>query len=242
MVNLKGSITASVIALSILSTGCASKYQLSNEVLAYQSSLNQKTAVSVVKKVSKSTKEQRGICMSMQDNRQPLSVITDYQITGDAITYDAKFTDIFKSTLKDMKADVAIKFPYVDPKANDKNLMLIRLAAMQTAEKEGRTLESYENEGFSVYVTVPRNYTLDLTNLESVRVFRGLTSDDHRACHTDAKGELFVWLTPAPAAESDDRLVPKMVRYNVSEKNIDKFIAALSYLSPKARLIEGAGI
>lgn len=234
-------IIGSSIALSWLVTGCASKYQLNQDTIAYQANLTESKAMSVISKQSKASVNQRGLCLSIQSFTLPRSSVSEYEIKDSLLYYEAKFSKEISSTLNNIKNDLEIAFPDTDQKVHDKNLNSIQLHAMKATYDKEKSFKVDRDKPFTVTVSVPMKYEVDFKNLESVRIFSGIPYNDSRSCLVESKGKYFVWLTPAANPAEQDHLTPNSIRYNISERNLDHFLASLSYLSPKARLIEGAG-
>jgi hypothetical protein len=234
---LKNGLIIAVIGFSVLGSGCASQYQMTNGALSFQSKLTKDSAESFVISMSKPMSDQRGLCVSILNFSSPKSNISDYDFKQGVLTYEAAYTKKISSTLNGINEKIAKEFPDTKAEFNAINIGLIETHAAINALERNESLD--RDKSFTVKVSVPKLYTVDFANLEEIRVFDSFAEDDHRACTSTAPGKYFVWL--APFLSNANTITPKSIRYNISEDNIEKFIAALSFLSPQAALVKGPG-
>lgn len=228
----------SLVALIVTATGCASKYQMDKGTIAFKSGLTKDSALKVVKKTAKADKTQRGLCSSVQNFFVPPSVINDYKFDKFEVEYEGKYTKKVRSTYNLIDEKLATEFPFTSKENNSINANLIKSKAKVTAIEKGKSLD--KDQSFTVSVSVPLTYSVDMQDVKEIRLFKGLEQDDHRGCRTAMPADNIVWVT-VPQEEGNISK-PFHVRFNVSEQKIKKFIAALSYLNPEAPVVVGAGL
>lgn len=191
-----------ILILLFLFSGCASNYQLSKELIEYRSSLNEQTALEIVKQNIVKNSEQQGICSATThtvvpvQTRQPaveganLLFTSDYSVAKGMVTTSTGVGMMKTTTL--------------------------------TETREGR-------------------YKVDLKNLNKIRV---MNDPKPWGCPRPLAGHIVMIDEPGLASmkipEDKNQLIkPTNVRINVSKRNLEHFLAALSYLSPEAKILQG---